>query len=406
MRFLSVVETCRIPLYLALDSPCSVSTSDADTERWFSHILLNHADDSFSSGGTDWWRGALSDSTLGILVSVQHESPKLSPREPRATEILFYASHKPTQASALPTPPGPSPCPGDRPSLEVNALILSSDLFQHFQPGEPTPPSSPTGEACPAVFLSSLLPADGEIINEPPVRKRKTASDAFDEANERRKKARRKGGEGVVAAAAPKLDKQILALQHRRSTSTSQIVPLQTRPLSRSPSVASSRPATANKPSTLSKVESSATLTEQSAIERKNKDIILRIAMTGMRLYGFAQSKKRSTRDSSLAPSPGVDGAFDDVESERRNDEEYKVIYHQVSKGTCLAFRASMDRESLQPYSSQVRDVVDQLLLIFCTNPLASGLGKLEDKLTPGGRKAFGAGGTKANESSFHTASG
>jgi hypothetical protein len=126
--------------------------------------------------------------------------------------------------------------------------------------------------------------------------------------------------------------------------------------------------------------------------------------MTGMRLYGLAQSKKRSTRSSSSAPSPAVDAGFDDIDSDRKNDEEYKLIYHQVLKGACLAFRATIGRESLQPFSSQVRDVVDQLLLILCTNPLANGIGKADEKLTPGGRKPFGAGGTEANNSPFQIA--
>ena len=413
LRFLSVVETCRIPLYLALGSPCLVSTPDSDTERWFSHMLLNKAHDSPSSGRLDWWRSTLTDSTLGILVSVQHLNPNLNPGEPRATEILFYASHKADHVSRPPTPPNSTPSSGDiadepdvRPFLEINALLLSSDLFQQFRHCEQTPPGSPTDQACPASFLPPLQTAYDEIINEPPVRKRKTANDAFDEANERRKKARRKGGEGVVAAAAPKLENRIQPLQHRRSASTSQTVALQTRPLSRSPSVASSRPATANRPSTLSKVESGEAFTEQCPIERKNKDIVSRIVMTGMRLHGLAQSKKRSMRGSSTAPSPVVDASFDDVESDRKNDEEYKVIYHQVLKGTCLAFRATIGHESLQPFSSQIRDVVDQLLVIFCTNPLANGRGKSEEKMTPGGRKAFGAGGTEESNSQFETAPG
>jgi hypothetical protein len=275
---------------------------------------------------------------------------------------------------------------------------LSSDLLQYHQAGEPTPPSTPPEQPVEAVFLPYLLPSDPEKIHEPPIRKRKTAGEAFDEANERRKKARRKGGEGVAVAAAPKPDKHVLSLQHRRSTTTSQMAPLQTRPLSRSPSIASSRPATAKRPSALSNVESSASLARESAIERKNKDVLSRIVMTGMRLYGLVQSKKRTPRDTSLAPSPAVDEDDDSIEVQRKGDEEYKLIYHQVFKSTCVAFRAAIRTVNLQPCSVQVRDVVDQLLLIFCTSPLEGSLWQSDEKLTPGGRKAFAAGDSRSTE--------
>jgi hypothetical protein len=262
--------------------------------------------------------------------------------------------------------------------------------------GEPTPPSTPPEQPPEAVFLPELIPSETERIHNPPVRKRKTADEAFDEANERRKKARRKGGQGVAAAAAPRSDKQIPSLQHRRSTSASQMAPLQTRPLSRSPSIASSRPATANRPSALSNVENSASLEQGPAIEGKNKDAISRIVMTGMRLYGLVQGKKRNPRDTSSAPSPAVENGSESIEAQRQSDEEYRLIYHQVFKSTCVAFRAAIRSMNLQPFSIQVREVVDQLLVIFCTNPLESGLGQSDDKLSPGGRKAFAAGASRS----------
>jgi hypothetical protein len=323
--------------------------------------------------------------------------------KPRATEILFYASR---EANAVPpTPPNSSPVPEEVINQEhesihvrVSALILSSELLQHRQVGEPTPPSTPPEQPPEAVFLPELIPSETERIHKPPVPKRKTADEAFDEANERRKKARRKGGQGVAAAAAPKSDKQIPSLQHRHSTGASQMAPLQTRPLSRSPSIAPSRPATANRPSALSNVENSASLEQESAIERKNKDAISRIVMTGMRLYGLVQSKKRNLRDTSSAPSPAVDESGESIEAEQKSDEEYKLIYHQVFKGTCVAFRAAIRNVNLQQLSVQVRDVVDQLLVIFCTNPLESSLEQLEETLTPGGRQAFTAGDSRGIE--------
>ena len=123
--------------------------------------------------------------------------------------------------------------------------------------------------------------------------------------------------------------------------------------------------------------------------------------MAGMRLYGLVQSKKRKSRASSSAPSPALDASFDELEAERQNDEEYKLIYHQVFKGTCFAFRGSVDRESLQSSAELVQEIVDRLLAIFCVDPLAQGFGSLTEKLTPGGRKAFPTGTMKENNHLF-----
>lgn len=67
-------------------------------------------------------------------------------------------------------------------------------------------------------------------------------------------------------------------------------------------------------------------------------------------------------------------------------------MYHQVFKGTCFAYREHMPASSLQPHTEALRGTVDGLLEIFCNDPLKAGLPGIADRLTPGGRKAFGAG--------------
>lgn len=364
-------------------------------------MLLSYEADASSGDESPWWRTAAVDSPHGVLVSVETAGVECRQATPRATEVLFYASHRKEAHISPPTPPNSSPFFQDafnrsdcELNLQVSALILSSDLYHFYPPSESTPPYSPKDEACEAIFLPGLQIPESEIINEPPARKRKTANEAFDEANERRKKARRKGGEGVAAAAASKVDKQMPSLQHRRSGSAGQTVPLQTRALSRSPSIASSRPTTANRPSTLSNVKNSASLSKESTIEQNNKDIISRIVMTGMRLHGLSKTRTRNTQNSHIVPSPAVDDSAECTEGQRQSEDEYKLIYHQVLKATCFAFRDTIRRDNLQQFSSNVRDVIDQLLVILCTNPLETGLGQSDDKLTPGGRKAFAIGTT------------
>ena len=251
--------------------------------------------------------------------------------------------------------------------------------------------------------------AETETINEPPVRKRKSAVDAFDVAAERRRKARRKGGEGVAAAAATKSESQELSLQHRRSLSNSQSVPLQTRTLLRYPSVSSSRPPTAAAPSkrsTLSNVQSATdNLQKGKVFDVQNKELISRIVLAGMRLHGLVQSSRRKSRASSSAPSSALDVSFEEVQAEGQSDEEFKLVYHQVFKGTCFALRAHIGRVSLHTFSDSIRDVVDRLLAIYCTDPLAQIFGTSTDKLTPGGRRAFGSINPNEQKNPFSTSS-
>ena len=409
------MKISRIPLHLIVGSPCAVGASQPETQSWFTNILLGRTPED-DGNGERWWETARPDSPLGILFGVKHLDNAVSLSGPCITELLFYASSDITAYGTPPTPPTPSPAEHDVPpyghstrqTLNVNAIALSSHLLHCPQDAEPTPPASPLpgDKSVDAVFLPQAALATAEVINEPPVRKRRSAADAFDEASERRKKARRKGGEGVAAAAAaPTPDSQMPSLKHRRSVSTNQPVPLQTRPLSRSPSIASSRPPTAAtaqpKPSALSRVESVTGQMDGSNVEAKNKDMISRVVMAGMRLHGLSQSKSRKSRADSSAPSPAVDASFDGLEAERKRDEEYKLVYHQVFKGSCFAFRATMGAQSLQPFSEAVRDIVDKLLALFCNDPLTDGLTGSLEKLTPGGRKAFGANNGKELESPF-----
>ncbi|KAK1064832.1 hypothetical protein LTR74_008405 [Friedmanniomyces endolithicus] len=383
LRFLSVVEVSRIPLYLVVGSHLHVTSSRPDTERFFSRYLL-----ASHNATPQWWQNATPDSPLGVLAAVDDSQLGAREGKPQVTEILFYASRDPQPAQSPQTSPIPL--------FSVRALLLSSDLL--VRAAEPTSPSSPKEyeEETDGIFLPLPTSATVEIINEPPVRKRKSVNETFDDAAERRKKARRKGGEGVAAAAAVKTESSIPSLKHRRtvSISDSQANPPGIRPLSRSPSVASSRPTTAGaaKHSSLSRVQSISGTSTEDSVEDKNKSIISRVVMAGMRLYGLTQSKKPRLRASSTALSPAIEGCLEPDVADQRRDEEYKLMYHQVFKGTCFAYRVHMPASSLQPHTEALRGTVDGILDIFCNDPLVAGLPGIADKLTPGGRKAFGAG--------------
>ncbi|TKA75411.1 hypothetical protein B0A55_05784 [Friedmanniomyces simplex] len=368
---------------------------EEDTEHFFSRLLLaSH----YHETSPQWWQSATPDSPLGILADVHDRESGVGEGRSRVTEVLFYASKDIQSAEKSPTP--------TIPSFSVHALLLSSDRL--VQAGEPTPPGSPipNENGVEGVFLPLRTSATTEMINEPPVRKRKSVNDTFDEAAERRKKARRKGGEGVAAAAAIKTEDSIPSLKHRRTVSISdgQAIPLQASRLSRSPSVASSRPTTAGAPleaakrSSLSRVQSISGPSSEGSLEDKNKAIISRVVMAGMRLYGLTQSKSRKSRASSATLVPLLQGCPEPSDADQQRDEEYKLVYHQTFKGTCFAYRENMAGSSLQPLTEALRDTVDRLLDMFCNDPLKAGLPGIADKLTPGGRKAFGAGKTSESD--------
>ncbi|KXT06636.1 hypothetical protein AC578_8493 [Pseudocercospora eumusae] len=399
LRFLSIVDTSRIPLFLPLGPPLEVATCNDESEKWLSSILLNEQADR-SDASSPWWQNACAESPLSILLAVDAAPATRA----RATEVLLFASRDWTSGlddeATLQTSS----------ALRVYAQPLCSDLLHRGPAAEPTPPASPQpdDQEIGAVFLplvKDIATHEGEIINLPPVRKRKSVNETFDEAAERRRKARRQGGEGVAAAAASR-NPADAALRHRRSTSTSQSLPLQSRPLSRASSVGSSRVADLREPSvpalskrsslgrvqSVSLAEADSIVEEEPTIEHKNKEFVSKIVMAGMRLYGLVQTKTRKSRaNSSAAVSPAVvDVSFEDLDADRQKDDEYKLVYHQVYKGTCFALRQYIATKSLVAHAEALRETVDKLLTIFCNHdPLLSQGEACTDEFTPGGRKAF-----------------
>ncbi|GAB1725851.1 hypothetical protein NU195Hw_g2576t1 [Hortaea werneckii] len=412
LRFTSLVDVSRVPLCLITGPPFNVSTKNLDSQQWFSHHLL--CDTSITDGEQPWWQKARSESPIGILASVETSSnePKLSPSKP--SEILFYAAAQSDLVPRPPTPPSSSPATD---SLITTDQDLSWAFRVHALPLSPeqslvktdTPPHSPVVEhdSVPAIFLHDKRHEEAEIINLPPVRKRRTVNDTFDDAAERRQKARRTGGSSIAAAAAVKTDTagSYPSFSHRRSVSGSSnhAVPAPNQPASRCSSVASSRPTTARaasevpKRSSLARMES---VNVEESTETRNKDLISRVVMAGMRLHGLSQSKRKKVKSSAIAAQ-----SSEQEETDRRNDEEFKLVYHQVYKGTQFAFRQHVEQFTLQPHADALREVVDRLLTLFCTNPLENGRTGLADKLTPGGRKAFeSASAAEAHTSLFASA--
>ncbi|KAI6813932.1 hypothetical protein KC342_g16619 [Hortaea werneckii] len=415
LRFTSLVDVSRVPLCLIAGPPLDVSTTNLASHQWFSHHLLSNT--LSNEGGQPWWQKARSESPIGILASLQTSSNEPTLPPPKPSDILFYAAAQSDLVPRPPTPPSSSPATDSLISSEqasplafrVHALPL---LPEHSLARTGTPPHSPVAEddSVPAIFLHDKAGEDAEVINLPPVRKRRTVNDTFDDASERRQKARRTGGSSIAAAAAVKTDTagSYPSFSHRRSASGSNnhAVPAPNRPASRGSSVASSRPTTARaasevpKRSSLARMASVSGMDVEESTETRNKDLISRVVMAGMRLHGLSQSKRKKSKGSAAASQ-----SFEQEEIDRRNDEEYKLVYHQVYKGAQFAFRQHIGQSTLQPHSDALREVVDRLLILFCTDPLENGRTALADKLTPGGRKAFeSASAAEAHTSPFASA--
>jgi hypothetical protein len=347
LRFLSTVDTAKIPLYLAAGPSLDVWTTSEATEAWFESMLLSQPVLSTDIDATEheWWNLARSQSPIGILVQVQSRVETV--QKPSVTEILFYGT------IALSSAGPPAPQHDQLPELRVHAIPLSSDLLYH-EAATDKPALSP---ACPttdadAQFLSTSL--NTCPTPESPKRKR----DLFEEATIANKKARGKGGVGISAAAARGSESQP-TLGHRKSISfdtdarppsANGALPRPApRPLSRSPSISSdARPLSrkgvlesSNKRSNLSQVATvSLQLEEEPTTSSRNKEALSRVVMAALRMHGLQQRKKNRSRRESIAPG-AEDGRDVDAETaaeDAAKDEEYKGMYHQTYKGAAFAF--------------------------------------------------------------------
>jgi hypothetical protein len=424
LRFLSTVNTAKIPLYLAAGPSLDVWTTCPATEEWFGSILLSKAattDDALEdTPGSGWWNLARSQSPIGILVQVVNLSADA--RKPRLKEILFYGTIAPSTTAGLPTPPSSSPdlhvVQGVRlPELKVHAIPLSSDLLYQ----QAVLPASPTLSArVEPQFLQPQLEA--QATPGSPKRKR----DIFEEATISSKKARGKGGAGIAAAAArgtesqpPLGHRQFLSIDTKTSpfpdsrppSANSALSRPGSRQLSRSPSISSDvRPSSRkgldahSKRSNLSYVATVPLQPEEATTESRNKEALSKVVMAAMRMYGLQQRKKNRSRRASMAPGMEDSQQFNDevTVEDAAKDEEYKLVYHQTYKGAAFALRKHIAEKPLHSQPDRLRDVVEKLLAIFLNDPLAQPLptDEASNLATPGSKQHLGVPGTTISHTS------
>ncbi|KAI9718871.1 MAG: hypothetical protein M1812_003755 [Candelaria pacifica] len=448
LTYLSLVNPTLIPLHLAAGPHLDVWTNDPETVEWFSQTLLSTDEPSRTdqNGTLDykeeikpWWENNHKQSNIGILVRVEQQEATKDPKAtsskgPRITEILFYASLDPAPNSEdeLPTPRPSSPPilptstthssfikPTTKPELHVHALPLSSDLLYH-------PSLTTTTTTTDTPIPLSPTPADEEPLNhgearflpplflEPnpskaPPRKRARIANLFDDATERRRKASRKGGEGVSKAMAnveedcksmgilkARQEKDDTILEKEKRSKSQQLHSVAKAVNERSSSVASTKDpdvirstshkgtTSSGKPPTVSRIASSIDDMRPNreeiaqTTESRNKDFLSRIIMAGMRLYGLQQRKKPNRLQ---------------IDNNNTTEEinEYKLIYHQTFKGVCFAFRHHISKTILN--QETIRDIVDKFLALYCSDPfpcislVGDSFGLEKDDISPFGAR-------------------
>ena len=396
LHFLSLVEVSRIPLYLAIGPSCDVSTGDEATTRWLTEALLKYEEcDRHGNGSREpWWLQVGSQSENGILLGVEAQNEECRMQNV-ATEVLVYAAVT-QNFTALPTPPrssSPAPPDGDtannlskaEPLVKVYALPLCSNIIgraEAFTGSSPPIPTDPPS-AGQAYFLPHVH--DPPPVTQPPPQKRPSISMLFDDATKKRKKTRGRGGESISQAMAG-IDRP--ASQHglpeNQGIPQPQQIDLRRKSLSRAPSMApvassvSSRPTsrsgalTNGKRSSLHRMESAITHHDSPALSdadgscsQENKAALTKVVMAGMRLHGLQQKKKplnKSQGPSQMILNTETDAVVNEAE------DEYKLVYHQTFKAATFIFRKHLNAHLVS--QETMRDVVDRLLTMFCTDPM------------------------------------
>lgn len=414
LHFVALVDLAAIPLYLLVKPHLDVWTHDEETELWLTHCLFRNlndnqdADESSANLTSPWWSRPAQQSDHGILLEVRNGTP--DPGSPGAviTEFLIYAAvlKSADSSSYLPSPPASSSPLRTNKSGEgshgapmqkigIRAVPLTStnhqlDYINHFNIS-PTDNHLNDGEAC---FLPTRPGTIAALPNATP--KRQRLLHLFEDATYQRKRLSRRGGE-VVSKAMAGLDSPVLHLESQRGSEPDKsnangqvhvntLRQIGGRRLSGSSSIPSirhvepsrlqSRPQQnlVAKQSSLSGVENGVSLgkaptlpTDMNSFEDQNRSNLTRIIMAGMRIYGLQQRRKSVKLHAGYELR--TDPSLTDM-SISRGDDEYKMVYHQTLKAAIFAFRNQIHKEIIN--QAAMGDVVDQLLALFCTDPLAA----------------------------------
>ena len=405
-----------IPLYLAAGPCLEVSSENEATSRWLSEGLLCQEDTSSQDTVSGpWWSYETAQSEYGMLLSVEYgeSGPR---RGNNLTELLLYAAVKRNLAelptplpSSLLAPSEESYCTslhGDHLDVKVYALPLCSTIFDHV--GKAARLAVPTQEDSTASTEAVFLPETPDLshLRQEAHQKRPSIASLFEDAKQKRRKLKGRGGESISKAMAeidrpltrhglpssldqgesentPMLQarKAVKQSLSRSSSMTSVANPELPRPTSRSGALSNGKRSSLHRvESAISPRNSPILCDEDGDYAQKNKAALTKVVMAGMRLHGF-QQKKRLGKTSAIEDRPNTATSIGDATPFEAEDE-FKLVYHQTFKAAMFAFRRHFNVQAIS--QGIMRDIVDRILGLFCSDPLV-GL-----EIEEGGLAAFG----------------
>lgn len=360
-----------IPLYLAAGPNLTLHCERDQSNVWFRHVLVDesvfpkHMDSQGES--PKWHRDGRHQSRIGVLVRVPRPARKDGEegKTPRITELLFYASTTALGVAGKSlTFPTPSSAENEhatkaatqnqaanqsKRSVIWQALPLSSDML--YSPSLYSSVPLAPGEAR---FLPRSSSADGQQTAS---KRHSNLTNLFDEASDRRKKTRHKGGQSISLVASrsggPPLNPSLRAfdgqaVKREESQDCPGTVgldedPATTRAIQRTTAQLISpkqsfvdgegkvRPPLG--PGTTQEA-----LFRDDSIEARNKQIISRTVMAGMRMNGLEQRNRVSLRQKTSDHK--VETQQEDRVRElggQQDGDEFKSVYHHTYKATVFA---------------------------------------------------------------------
>ena len=377
--------------------PCNVSTTNEATSRWLTEALLKYKEVGLNDDASrdPWWSLPAKQSENGILLKVGTGNEEQHGIQNVITELLFYATVVNTSPE-LPTLPAPSPAFPDEDledaldhsgmTIEVLALPLCSNVIGLVNNSMNSCPSAPTG--CPSARQACFLPYihDQARITEYASQKRQSISTLFEDATQKKRKLKGRGGERVsqtMASIEPlpshcgmreKQEAPQPQQNHPRrrsslsrvSSMTSVCVPEQSQAPSHSGSLANGKRSSLHRvQSVISPCDTPTLPDADGSYEQQNKAALTKVLMAAMRLHGLQQKKKQPSL-SQLPDKVMVHTTGNTVSSEA--EDEYKLVYHQAFKAALFMFRKHLN--ALLISQETMRDVVDRLLTMFCMDPM------------------------------------
>ena len=394
-----------------------VSSENEATSRWLSEGLLcqEHTNGQEEVVSGPWWSYQGAQSEYGMLLSIGYG--EIGPHgENNLTELLLYAAVKrnvvelPTPLlSSPPAPPGESSgtlLHGNHLEVKVYALPLCSTIFDYVDKAAKL--AALTQEGLTTSKEAIFLPGNPDLshLRQEAHQKRPSLSSIFEDAKQKRRKLKGGGGESIPKAMAeidrpttrhglpssleqdesgtpPMLQARKVVKQSlsRSSSITSVATAELSRPASRSGALAN------GKRSSLHRVESAISPRNSPILSdvdgdyaQRNKAALTKVVMAGMRLHGL-QQKKRLGKSSAMEDRPNTATSTGDATPSEAEDE-FKLVYHHTFKAAMFAFRKHFNAQAIN--QGIMRDIVDKILSLFCSDPLVG------SEIEEGGLAVFG----------------